>query len=75
MSFSLPVTPGGSPLFREGGKPPSRRRGFLHKRFSGEVKQIMLVVAARRKGGNPPKRISASAGKRDCREAARRYAV
>jgi hypothetical protein len=55
------LAPGGSPLFRKGGNPLSRRRAFLHNRSGGDVKQI---VTARRQGGDPPKRQPALTAKR-----------
>jgi hypothetical protein len=49
--------PGSSPLFQQGGNPPSRQHAFLHTRFGGDVKQIVIVD----KGGKAQKRIRAKA--------------
>jgi hypothetical protein len=46
MSCPLTVAPDDFPLFREGGKPPFRRRAFLHRRLSGNVKQIMTLQSS-----------------------------
>ena len=73
--LSLVSVPSGGPLFvGPGGKTPSRRHAFLHKRFGGDVKQDDdKGETLKRKGGNTPKRESASAGKCNYLKAEKRF--
>jgi len=63
--------PGSSPLFQQGGNPPSRRHAFLHTRLDDDVKQIVTAG----KGGKAQKRKPAKAVKRERGDAQRRFTI